>query len=143
MDKTENAKALANWLKLAGKDIFSEGADLIIPVPLHYTRMLKRKYNQSALLARHLGKLTNIKVDYTSVIRHKKTKPQVEFSGHARVQNVKGAFEVKKPDNIKGKRIILIDDVFTTGSTLKECSKALYKAKAKSVDFLTVSRTCQ
>lgn len=142
MDKTENAKVFADWMFLAGKDIFVEGVDLIIPIPLHYTRLIKRKYNQSALLAKRIGKLAEVKVNYSSVIRHKKTKPQVEFSGKARAQNIKGAFEIKHPENIKGKRVLLIDDVYTTGSTLKECAKSIRKAGAKSVDFLTLSRTC-
>lgn len=142
MDKTENAHILSNWMLLAAKDILNEGVDVIIPVPLHFTRLLKRKYNQSALLAKRLGKTTKIEVDYSSLIKHKKTKAQVDFSGKARVKNVKDAFEVKHQDKIKGKRVLLVDDVFTTGSTLKECAKALKKAGAKSVDFLTVAKTC-
>lgn len=141
-DKTENALVFAKWLKLAGEDIFKDGVDLIVPIPLHYTRLVKRRYNQSALLAKELGKLTGIKVDYTSVIRHRKTKPQVQFSGHARISNVKDAFSVKHPEKIKGLRILLIDDVMTTGSTLKECASAMKKAGAKSVDTLTVARVC-
>lgn len=127
MDKTENAPVFAKWLKLAGTDIFKEGVDLIVPVPLHFTRLLKRRYNQSALIARELGKLTGIKVDYTSVIRHRRTKPQVQFSGHARISNVKNAFSVRHPERLKNKRIVLIDDVMTTGSTLKECALAMKK----------------
>ncbi|MDR1693970.1 MAG: ComF family protein [Lactobacillaceae bacterium] len=142
MDKTENASTLSKWMFAAGKDIFSSGVDLIIPIPLHYTRLLKRKYNQSALLAKKLGKLASIKVDYSSVIRAKKTKPQVEFSGKARLKNVKNAFGVKHQNKIKGKRILLVDDVYTTGSTLKECAKVLLKSGAASVDFITAARTC-
>ena len=142
MDKTENAPVFAKWLKLAGADIFKEGVDLIVPVPLHFTRLLKRRYNQSALIARELGKLTGIKVDYTSVIRHRRTKPQVQFSGHARISNVKNAFSVKHPERLKNKRVVLIDDVMTTGSTLKECALAMKKAGVKSVDTLTVARVC-
>ena len=124
-------------------DIWKEGADIIIPIPLHYTRLIKRRYNQSGLLAKELGKITGLKVDYTSVIRHKKTRPQVEFSGRERIKNVKGVFSVKHPEKIKGKRIVLIDDVMTTGSTMKECAMALRKAGAKSVDALTVARVCR
>lgn len=142
MDKTENAPVFAKWLKLAGADIFDEGVDLIIPIPLHFTRLIKRRYNQAALIATELGKLTHIKVDCTSVVRHKRTKPQVQFSGHARISNVKGAFSVKHPEKLKGKRIVLIDDVMTTGSTLKECALAMKKAGAKSVDTLTIARVC-
>lgn len=140
MDKTENAKTLAKWLNLAGRDIWKEGADLLVPIPLHYTRLIKRRYNQSGLLVTELCKLTGISADYTSVIRHKKTRPQVEFSGKERVKNVKGVFSVKYPEKIKGKRVVLIDDVMTTGSTLRECALALLEAGAKSVDTLTVAR---
>lgn len=140
MDKTENAKTLAKWLCMAGYDIWQEGADILVPVPLHYKRLIKRRYNQSALLAKELSKLTGIEVDYTSLIKHKSTKPQVQFSGHERVKNVRGAFSVKQEEKIKGKSVVLIDDVMTTGSTLKECAKALKAAGAKSVDTLTVAR---
>ena len=140
MDKTENAKVLAKWLNIAGKDIWKEGVDILVPIPLHYTRLVKRKYNQSALLAKELSKLCHVPVDYTSVIKHKATKPQVAFSGKERIQNVKGVFSVKHQDKIKGKRVVLIDDVMTTGSTLKECALAIKAAGAKSVDTLTVAR---
>ena len=140
MDKTENAKTLAKWLYIAGHDIWQEEVDILVPVPLHYKRLIKRRYNQSALLAKELSKLTGIEADYTSLIKHKSTKPQVQFSGRERVKNVKGVFSVKHPEKIKGKRVVLVDDVMTTGSTLKECALALKKAGAKSVDTLTVAR---
>ena len=140
MDKTENAKVFAKWLKMAGSDIFKSEVDVLIPVPLHYKRLVKRRYNQSALMATELGKLINIPTDLKSLVKSKSTKPQVDFSGKARVKNIKNAFEVKYPENIKDKRIVIIDDVQTTGSTLNECAKVLLKAGAKSVDFLTVAR---
>lgn len=139
-DKTENAKLLAAMLKIAGKDIFDTGVDVIIPVPLHYTRLIKRRYNQSVLLADKLGHMINVPVDRFSLIRHRKTRPQVEFSGRERITNVKDAFSVKYPDKIRNRRIVLIDDVMTTGSTLKECAAALHKSGAKSIDVLTVAR---
>lgn len=142
MDCTDNALLLARWLNLAGRDIWKEGAEVLVPVPLHYTRLLKRRYNQCGLLASELSKLTGLPADYNSLIKHKATKPQVEFSGHERVKNIKGVFSVKHPEKIKGKRVVLIDDVMTTGSTLKECALALKKAGAKSVDTLTVARVC-
>ncbi|MBR1648370.1 MAG: ComF family protein [Alphaproteobacteria bacterium] len=140
-DKTENAKLLAVMLKVAGKDIFNSDVDLIIPVPLHYTRLIKRRYNQAAVLAQELSLMVNIPVDCQSLIRHRKTRPQVELSGQARISNVRNAFSVNHFDKIKNKRIVLIDDVTTTGSTLKESAKALKKAGAKSVDVLTLART--
>ena len=141
-DHLENKKLLSYWLFIAGEDIFKQGVDLIIPVPLYCTRLFKRKYNQSAVLADGLSKLCGICADYSSLKKIKKTTPQIQCSGKQRVQNVKNAFQVVTPEHIKGKRIVLIDDVYTTGSTLKECAKVLKKAGAKSVDALTVARVC-
>ena len=139
-DKTDLASLLAKMLYVAGQDILAEGVDVIIPVPLHYTRLLKRRYNQSSLLAKELGKLTKIKVDYKTLVKRRITKAQVDCDGKERLTNVKNAFYVKDIDKIKGKRVLLIDDVLTTGSTLNECARALRQAKPKSIDGLTVSR---
>ena len=139
-DKTENAELLAKWLYQAGNDIWQQGADILMPVPLHRARLRYRKYNQSALLCKELAKMTKLPIDYTSLIRIKNTKPQVEFDGKNRKRNVKNAFIVKNVKAIKGKRIVLIDDIMTTGSTLKECAETLIKAGAESVDALTVAR---
>lgn len=140
-DKPDLACILAKMLYVAGKDIFAEGIDLIIPVPLHYTRLIKRRYNQSSLLAKELGKLTSVDVDYKNLIKRKMTKPQVECSGNERLNNLKDAFYIKNADFIKGKRILLVDDVLTTGSTLNECAKVIKTAKPKSIDALTIARS--
>ena len=139
-DRTENASFLAGWLYTAGHDIWQNGVDVLIPVPLHQARLHHRKFNQSALLCKELSKLTKIPTDYTSLIRCKNTKPQVECNGNARRHNIKGAFQVTKQNKIEGKRIVLVDDVMTTGSTLRECGEVLLKAGALSVDALTVAR---
>ena len=141
LDKTSYAPTVAKFMVQAGTDIFKENPDLIIPVPLHYMRLIKRKYNQSALLANEISKLTGIKTDLFSLKRHKNTTPQVKFTGKERIKNVHGAFVVKKSENIKGKSIVLIDDVMTTGSTLKECAIALKKVGAKKIYALTAART--
>lgn len=139
-DHLENRYLLTQWLILAGKDIFETHPDIILPVPLHYSRLFKRKYNQSAILARELAKKTNIPARYDILKKYRYTKPQVICSGKQRRKNIKDAFVVTKPDFIKGKNIVLIDDVYTTGSTLKECAKVLKKAGAKNVSALTVAR---
>lgn len=139
-DRTDLASLLAKMMYVAGKDIFSSGVDVIIPIPLHYTRLLKRKYNQSALLAKELSKLSGVKVCYGAVVKSKRTRPQVECSGQERLNNVRDAFSVKDALALKGKRVLLVDDVLTTGSTLKECARAVKKAKPKSIDSLTVAR---
>ena len=139
-DKTENAPFLAKWLLTAGHDIWEMGVDVLIPVPMHKARLRQRKFNQSALLCKELNKLTGIPVDYNNLIRYKNTKPQVECSGKARKQNVRNAFKIKSSEKLKDKRIVLIDDVMTTGSTLRECALELIKNGALSVDALTVAR---
>ena len=141
-DHLENRKLLTQWMLLAGKDIFNAGVDLIIPVPLYFTRLLSRKYNQSAILSAELSKMTSIPADYKSLKKIRNTLPQVQCNGTKRRTNIKNAFQVKNPNKIKGKRILLIDDVYTTGSTLNECCKVLLKAGATSVDILTVARVC-
>lgn len=139
-DKTENAEFFARWLLTAGHDIWEQGADILVPVPIHVSRLRERKFNQSALLCRELSKLTHMPVEYKVLQKHKKTKPQVECSGIARTRNVKNAFCINDSGKIKDKRIVLVDDVMTTGSTLTECAKVLLKAGAKSVDALTIAR---
>ena len=140
-DKTSSAKVLANMLYAAGRDIWRQKPDLIIPVPIHYFRMLKRRYNQSALLVKYLSLRSEVAADYISLIRHENTIPQVELSGAARRKNLKTAFMVKYPQNVEGKKIVLIDDVTTTGSTLNECAKVLLRAGAKEVYSITLART--
>ena len=113
------------------------------PVPLHYVRFVTRRYNQSALLAHALAKHTNLPVLPDALTRTRHTKPQTGLTRKQRENNVKGAFAAnpKHTHHIKGKHILLIDDVFTTGSTLHACTKALLKAGAMQVNVLTLART--
>ena len=140
-DKTAHASALADFLYAAGTDIWKEEPNLLMPVPIHRWRLLSRRYNQCALLAHPLAQKTNIPVDCRSLVRLQNTIPQVKLSGNARRSNLKHAFAVKYPQNINGKKIVLIDDVSTTGSTLNECAKVLRKAGATEVYALTLART--
>jgi ComF family protein len=140
-DQTYLTKIFVSWLqeiiKSRGKDY-----DKIIPVPLHFWRLLHRRYNQSLLLALDLSQALSIPVDSTSLKRVRHTKTQGHLSAQEREQNIKHAFCVpaKKIKNIQGKKILLIDDVYTTGSTLNECTKTLKEAGALSVDVVTVAR---
>ncbi len=140
-DKTVYAEPLARMLFAAGHDIWLQKPDIIIPVPIHALRLLHRRYNQSAILAKQLSFLTNIPTDYFSLIRRQNTIPQVKLSGEARRRNLKKAFYVDKPENIKGKNIVIIDDVETTGATLNECAKSLKQAGANKIYALTLART--
>lgn len=117
-------------------------ADAIIPVPLHRWRLLKRRYNQAAIMAHYLGRDTEVSVLYEGLLRTRSTQVQGHLNYEQRRKNVKSAFTInpKCTFNIKGKTLILIDDVYTTGATVKECAKALKKAGAKSIHVLTLAR---
>ncbi len=115
-------------------------ADLVIPVPLHLERLRQRGFNQALLLARTClpGPDNNIGVDLLQ--RHRATPPQIKLDGRARRRNLKGAFTVVWPEKIKGRTILLVDDVHTTGATLHECAKTLKKAGALRVEAFTLAR---
>lgn len=140
-DKTVYAETLANLLFSAGHDIWQEKPDLLLLVPIHQLRLLKRRYNQSALLVKYLAEKSGISADYFSLIRHQNTIPQVQLSGEARRHNLQKAFSVKNPQKLHGKSVVLIDDVETTGSTLNECAKVLKKAGVSKIYALTLART--
>lgn len=113
--------------------------DCVTAVPLHFMKYLYRGYNQSALLAKRIAKLTGI--GYKSLlVRRKFTKSQTRLSGEKRRKNLKGAFAAKNKAFIEKKDILLVDDVFTTGSTLRSASKALLSAGANKVAILTLAR---
>lgn len=118
-----------------------EGFNVIIPVPLHIDRLRERGFNQSLLLARAVGKRHGVPVAPFLLKRTRSTEPQVNLSGKERKINVKGAFEVQ--GNVRGRSILLIDDVYTTGATVSECSKVLRKSGAKEVCVLTLARTAE
>ena len=108
-------------------------ADCIIPVPIHPARQRIRGYNQSELLAERLSGTTGLPLLRDAVVRKHPTRPQVELSGDERRTNVKAAFQASKPAELKGRIVILLDDVATTGSTIQECSLALLAAGAFKV----------
>ena len=138
-DRTELTPLLVKFLLQADKDIFQD-VDAIMPVPLHWTRFLKRRYNQAGLLGNALGKKKNIPFLANGLKRIHPTKSQGKKGRKQRAENIKNAFIVPTPDKIKGKNILLIDDVLTTGATVQECCKILKKAGANKVKVLTLYR---
>jgi ComF family protein len=116
-------------------------ADILIPVPLHPSRLREREYNQSLLLADQLTRQFGIPLLYDNLVRVRATPPQTELTRAARLNNLRRSFAVLRPDEITGKRILLVDDVMTTGTTVNECAKALRKAGSADVYVGALART--
>jgi ComF family protein len=118
-----------------------DSIDVIMPVPLHIGRLRQREFNQSLLLADHIGRRLDIPVAYTNLTRTASTPAQTTLSRKSRLKNLSRVFAVRRPDEVVNRRILLIDDVFTTGTTVNECAKALRRAGSADVFALTLSRT--
>jgi ComF family protein len=141
-DRTDTAPAFGVWLARAGAELLAD-AELIAPVPLHRLRLLKRGYNQSAILARALATKTGLPLIPDLLQRQRATPSQQGLSGQARLENVTaGAFRVHPwhRQRIEGRHIVLIDDVLTTGATAGACARVLRRAGARQLDVLTLAR---
>ncbi|MCK6418866.1 MAG: ComF family protein [Alphaproteobacteria bacterium] len=140
-DKTHAVETFLPWLQRSGADMLRQ-AELIVPVPLHPWRLLSRRYNQAALLAKALAKRSEkiYAPDLLRRVRH--TPSQGHLKRKQRLRNVRSAFAVhpRWQSRLQGARIVLIDDVLTTGATVRECAKILMKAGAARVDVLTLAR---
>jgi ComF family protein len=138
-DRTDAAVHMARWMQRAGAELIA-ACDVIVPVPLHRWRLLMRSYNQSALIANALGRLTKKKVLPDGLLRTRATKSQGHLDRQERHRNVANAFRVRRPEQVQGSRVLLIDDVLTTGSTVEACTRALLAAGARAVDVLVLAR---
>lgn len=114
--------------------------DLIVPVPLHHIRRRERGYNQSALLARELGRRMGCPVRSGVLRRIRPTATQTNLTANERLSNVEGAFQYKRTMKLAGRRVLLVDDVMTTGATVNACAKSLRKGGAASVHVVTAAR---
>ena len=140
--KSYIAKFLGELLGAFAKNLNQVTKEMIImPVPLHRKKLKQRGFNQSALFVKELSPVLEIEIDFFTLIRTRYTKPQTGLSLEDRRKNVNGAFEVRGNNEIKGKSIILVDDVATTGNTMNECARILKKAGCKKVLGLTLART--
>jgi len=140
-DRTDLAPMFARWLSRAAADLLAE-AEAVAPVPLHRFRLLKRRYNQAAEIARPLARLAGVPYLADALIRRRATETQGGKSGAHRKRNVAGAFHVPahRRAQVEGRRILLIDDVLTTGATAEGCARALKRAGAARVDLAVVAR---
>ena len=116
-----------------------EDADILVPVPVHKKRLKERGFNQSEVLAKRLAELSGKMCCCNGIKRVRYTAPQSGLHPDQRLINIKNAFEVNKEIDFKGKKIVLIDDIFTTGATINECAGILIKSGAVQVDFFTLS----
>jgi len=140
-DRTDLARWMAKWMIRAGFELVP-ACDLIVPVPLHRNRYFRRRFNQSAELARWLALLSGRRFEPAVLIRRKPTRQQVGLDREAREANVRAAFAVPKTSRrmIEGRRVMLVDDVYTTGATVASATKALLRGGASAVDVLTFAR---
>jgi ComF family protein len=140
-DQPELASLFARWVGRAAAELLVD-AEAVVPVPLHPSRLLRRRYNQAAEIARPLARAHDLVCLPDALVRARDTGSQGGRSGGARRRNVAGAFAVPPARRklVKGRRILLVDDVMTTGATAQACAKALLEAGARAVDVAVVAR---
>jgi ComF family protein len=139
-DRHDARTLLARWLAEAGRELLP-GADVMVPVPLSRLRLLRRQFNQAALLAGELARATGIPHDPLVLARVRSTRSQVGMTRDQRRRNVAGAFAVpeRRKAGLRGRNVLLIDDVITTGATVDACARALKRAGAARVDVLALA----
>ena len=136
-DRGDLAPWMAQWMATAGRELIAD-CDVVVPVPLHRMRLHQRRSNQSAELARNIAHLTALDYEPQALLRHRRTRQQVGLTSLERGRNVQGAFrvDVKRRPAIEARRVLLVDDVHTTGATVRACSRALKRAGAAAIDVL-------
>lgn len=137
------APTVGALVQAAGIQTHFTEPDVIVPVPLHKKRLRGRGFNQAISLATHCFALWKKKVDPTVLSRIRDTVPQTSLSGKARRENLRHGFALTRPQRVYGKKILLVDDVCTTGSTINECARVLVRGQASSVEVFTVARSIQ
>ena len=140
-DRTDLAPWMARWMYDAANTLIGD-CDVVVPVPLHRTRIVSRRFNQSAELARHIASVSGVKFAPEYLVRHKRTTQQVGLSRNQREQNLAGAFVVPEEHraDVNSARILLIDDVYTTGATVRAATRSLKRAGAHTVLVLVFAK---
>jgi ComF family protein len=140
-DRLDLARPLGRWMARAGAELLAD-ADALVPVPLHWSRLWQRRFNQSAALAQAISSISGVPVADHILARDQATPPQVGLTKSERASNVQGAFSVPKSARIdvKGRKLIVIDDVLTSGATASACARVLRRARASRIDVLVLAR---
>lgn len=143
-DRTDLAPTMGRWMARAGAELLTQ-ADALVPVPLHWRRGFSRRFNQSGALARAISRTSGVPVAGDALRRIRPTEHQVGLTRVQRASNVQGAFKVpqERRSDVQGRRIILIDDVLTSGATADACARALLRAKAAEVNLLVFARVVE
>src|SRR5580698_8725975 len=140
-DRLDLAPMMGRWTSNAGRELLAE-ADALVPVPLHWRRQWARRFNQSAMLASAVAKESGVPIAFGALKRVKATAQQVGLSQKERAANIQGAFKVPEIGRaaVAGRRLVLVDDVLTSGATAEGCARALLRAGAANVDVLVFAR---
>lgn len=143
-DRLDLAPMMGRWISNAGRELLAE-ADALVPVPLHWRRLWARRFNQSAMLAAAVSSASGVPIAAGALQRVKPTVQQVGLSRTERAANVQGAFRVPTEGKgaVTGRRLVLIDDVLTSGATVDGCARALLRAGAANVDVLVFARVAE
>ncbi|SNZ20799.1 ComF family protein [Cohaesibacter gelatinilyticus] len=146
-DRTDLARSMGQWMVRAGLEFFDENPDqlVVVPVPLHRRRLIGRRYNQAALLAKEIAAQQKAPYLHDCLVRRRATRQQVGLNESERASNVRGAFQVPLPlkGKIAGKAIILVDDVMTTGATMQACARVLRQAGAAQIFVIVFARVVE
>lgn len=138
-DHIDMAPMMGRWMARAGRELL-EGAEALLPVPLHWRRLWARRFNQSAALAKAISEINGVPVLHEALLRVRATPQQVGLSKNQRAENMQGVFRVPDKAAVAGRRLVLIDDVLTSGATVDACARALLRAGCAHVDVLVFAR---
>ncbi len=141
--KFENKFGLSLLFARFLSEVSPRNADVIIPVPMHFKKLKIRKYNPSVVMAKDLSKRLKIPFQLDVLKKTMNTPSQTELSRSKRLRNVKGTFQIFHPELIQNRRILLVDDVYTTGATIHECKRTLLKSSAHSVQVAVLAKTME
>jgi ComF family protein len=143
-DRLDLAPAMGRWMATAGRELLGD-ANALVPVPLHWRRLWSRRFNQAATLAQTVSRISGVPVAHDLLKRMRATRQQVGLTQAERARNVQGAFRVPREarPQVRGKRLLLVDDVLTSGATLDTCARILLRAGAANVDVLVFARVVQ